>query len=138
VNAGTSREREPTPTADVRHRREGKAQVGKEQPRLGAVLRDNPREVILTVLGVVIAVGWGTSLISSGSTGTQLLGLLCVLGGLLLGASYLLRFNPRYLRDPRWSSSRTRRVLRLLLAHGWVAFFAVYLVAGLALVVTQR
>lgn len=138
MNAETSREREPTPTAGVRHRREGEARVAQGRPSFGAVLRDNPREVIVTALGVVIAVGWGANLISSGSTGTRFLGLLCVLGGLLLGVSYVLRFNPRHLGDARWSSSRTRRVLRLFLAHGWVAFFAVYLVVGLALGIAQR
>lgn len=121
---------EPLPT----HRRPGPTVVRfPTEPRFWKTAWDNPREPMLVGLAVVAALLFGSHAVTSGgSVLFRVLGMVTAAAGLLLLASYILRFHQAVLDDDRWLGSRTRRVARAMLKYCYYAFEAIALLALLA------
>lgn len=116
------------------HRKPGPATVRMppaEPPTFGQVLADHYRQVLWVVLGVMLALIWGArAVLVENSVGERASGFAAVCGGLLLLASYVLRFRSEPLDHAWWSESRARMAARFVLAHTWRIYYIVILVAG--------
>jgi hypothetical protein len=95
---------------------------------------DDPWPRAILTVGLC-CIGVGVAKLVSGSWASWLIGLGMVVFGSVLVASLALRYEKPGLDDPRWWSSRLRRVLRFVLAHTWrVVSIAMLLGAALGLV----
>lgn len=101
-------------------------------PTFGQAMDDPwPRGILIVGL---CCIGVGVALVS-GPRASWLIGLGMVVFGSVLVASLALRYEKPGLDDPRWWSSRPRRVLRFVLAHTWrVVSIAMLLGVALGLV----
>ena len=116
------------------HRRPGPAAIRMpaEPVTFRGVLADNFREVLFIAASVLAALVWGGSSVATGdSPAARAAGAATIVAGLLLLASYALRFRRPVLEDDRWFRSRPRRVVRLVLVYAWGVYFATVLVVGL-------
>lgn len=124
---------EGTENAPTSHRRAGKAQaalprrVGEPAtPRFIDDLRDNFRLVLILVLapGAAVIGGLGFLAFDETASATQRAGgLAMVVLGLLVLASYVLRFTT-VLAGDAWAMSPARRAARLVLRYSWRAYLA--------------
>jgi hypothetical protein len=120
------------------HRRPGPSVVRfPTEPRFWKTVRDSPREPACVGLVIFAALFFGSRAITSGdSVLYRALGIASTFAGLLLLASYVLRFHQAVLDNERWSTSRSRRVLRALLkySHGIFESIALLALLGWALI----
>ena len=124
----------------ARHRRLGPAsvRVPADPVTFRGVLADNFREVLFIAGSVLLALAWGGWAVWAGdSLAVRASGVAAVAAGLLLLASYVFRFRRSTLESAAWQTTRTRRVLRLVLVYAWGVYFSVAAVVGVGLMLAR-
>lgn len=122
-----------TPAPDLpSHRRPGSplyAAPGSERPHFWKEFGQNSRTALSVVVGGLLGVVWGASTLASGSMSHRLLGVAGLAAGVVVWASYFLRFNSRLVSTHWWAGSRPRLLARALVLHAWQAFLVIAFMA---------